>query len=152
MINDYVLVGDGKVVNLGFEIDLFIDKQINQSELINNVITSVKNYFDVKKWEMGDNIYIAQLVENINNVGGVLNVIDIRAYNLISSPYSLNQTSQNFIPESLVNGVIPFNNGKLIDLGSDYALFGDIDSMFEIKFPERDIKVRIKRSSTVTEG
>ena len=152
MINDYVLVADGKVVNLGFEIDLFIDKQINQSELINNVITSVKNYFDVKKWEMGDNIYIAQLVENINNVGGVLNVIDIRAYNLISSPYSLNQTSQTFIPESLVNGVIPFNNGKQIDLGSDYALFGDIDAMFEIKFPERDIKVRIKRSSTVTEG
>ena len=74
------------------------------------------------------------------------------AYNLISSPYSLNQTSQTFIPESLVNGVIPFNNGKQIDLGSDYALFGDIDAMFEIKFPERDIKVRIKRSSTVTEG
>jgi hypothetical protein len=152
MINDYVLVADGKVVNLGFEIDLFIDKQINQSELINNVITSVKNYFDVKKWEMGDNIYIAQLVENINNVGGVLNVIDIRAYNLIGSPYSLNQTSQQFIPTSLLSGVIPFNNAKQIDLGSDYALFGDIDSMFEIKFPERDIKVRIKRSSTVTEG
>lgn len=152
MINDYVLVADGKVINLGFEIDLFIDKQVNQSELINNVINSVKNYFDVKKWEMGDNIYIAQLIENINNVGGVLNVIDVRAYNFIGAPYSLNQTAQNFIPNSLVNGPLPFNNAKQIDLGSDFALFGDIDSMFEIKFPDRDIKVRVKRSSTVTEG
>jgi hypothetical protein len=58
MINDYVLVKDGKIVNLAFNVDLFIDKTVNQSEVINNVINSIKNYFDVKKWEMGDNIYM----------------------------------------------------------------------------------------------
>ena len=71
MINDYVLIRDGKIINLGFDLDLFVDKLVNQSEVINNVINSIKEYFDIKKWEMGDNIYMAQLVENINNVGGV---------------------------------------------------------------------------------
>lgn len=148
MINDYVLIRDGKIINLGFEVDLFIDKLVNQSEVINNVITSIKNYFDIKKWQMGDNIYMAQLVENINNVGGVLNVIDIRAYNIIGGNYSFNQTTQS----SIVGAEVVFNSSKRIDLGEDYALFGDQDGMFEIKFPTKDIKIRVKRSSTVTES
>ena len=152
MINDYVLIRDGKIINLGFDLDLFVDKLVNQSEVINNVINSIKEYFDIKKWEMGDNIYMAQLVENINNVGGVLNVIDIRVYNLIGGNYSLNQTNQPFIPASLDLATLPFNNAKRIDLGEDYALFGDQDSMFEIKNPTSDIKVRVKRASTVTES
>ena len=152
MINDYVLIRDGKIINLGFDLDLFIDKLVNQSEVINNVINSIKEYFDIKKWEMGDNVYMAQLVENINNVGGVLNVIDIRVYNLIGGNYSLNQTNQPFIPASLDLATSTFNNAKRIDLGEDYALFGDQDSMFEIKNPASDIKVRVKRASTVTES
>jgi hypothetical protein len=151
MINDYVLVKDGKIVNLAFNVDLFIDKTVNQSEVINNVINSIKNYFDVKKWEMGDNIYMAQLIENINNVGGVLNVINIDVYNVIGGKYSLNQISQAFLPNSNTTP-LAFNNAQKIDLGEDFALFGDTDSMFEIKYPETDIKIRVKRSSTVTES
>ena len=45
MINDYVLVQDGKIINLGFDIDLFIDKLVNQSEVINNVINSVRVFW-----------------------------------------------------------------------------------------------------------
>jgi hypothetical protein len=94
---------------------------------------------------------MAQLIENINNVGGVLNVIDVRVYNRIGGDYSLNQTTQSFVPNNN-NEPYPFNNSKRIDLGDDYALFGDQDGMFEIKFPAKDIKVRIKRASTVTES
>ena len=35
----------------------------------------------VSKFDMGENIYIANLLEMINNVAGVLNVIDLRVYN-----------------------------------------------------------------------
>ena len=97
MVNDYVEVDNGKVVNLGFEIDLFIDKQYPQSQIMAEVISKVTEYMDVNKFEMGDNIYLSDLVENINNVGGVLNVIDVRVYNLIGGNYSLNQTNQPFI-------------------------------------------------------
>jgi len=101
---------------------------------------------------MGDNIYMAQLIENINNVGGVLNVIDVRVYNRIGNGYSNNQTSQKSIEPNQTVNASPFNNTKQIDLLEDYALFGDQDSMFEIKNPASDIKIRVKRSSTVTEG
>jgi hypothetical protein len=45
---------------------------------------------------MGENISL--LIELINNVGGVLNVVDLRIYNKIGQGvYSLNEISQPYI-------------------------------------------------------
>ena len=69
MINDYVEINDGKIINIGVNVDLLIDKTFNQSEVVNNVIQNITSYFDVKNFSMGQDIYISYLVENINNVG-----------------------------------------------------------------------------------
>lgn len=134
MINDYVLVRDGRIINLAFDIDVYVDKAYNSGEIINNVINTVKDYLSIQKWQMGDNIFIATLVENINNVAGVLNVMDIKVYNKVSGDYSSNVTSQAYIDETT----------RQIDLTADYTLFGEYDTMFEIKYPESDIRVRTK--------
>ena len=134
MINDYVLIRDGKIINLAFQIDLFTDKSFNQGEIINNTINVIKDYFDIKKWQMGQNIYISQLVEAINNVAGVLNVVDIKIFNRVGGNYSLNATSQSYIDAVT----------REINLTDDYVLFAEYDTMFEIKFPNSDIKVRTK--------
>lgn len=135
MLNDYVEVDNGTVYNLGFEIDLFVDKQFSQSEVISQVISNVTEYFDINKWGMGDNIYMAQLVENINNVPGVLNVIDLRVYNKVGQgKYSSNEVPQPYIDDAT----------RQIDLLGEYTLYGDPIGMFEIKYPEIDIKVRVK--------
>jgi hypothetical protein len=134
MINDYVVVRDGRIFDLGFEIDVIIEKAFSQGEIINNIINKVKDYFDINKWSMGDNIYLANLLESINNVGGVLNVSDIRVFNLAGGLYSFNVTQQNFID----------TNTNQIDLTEDFVLFSEYDSMFQIRFPELDIKVRVK--------
>lgn len=134
MINDYVLIRDGKIINLSFEIDLYTDKAFNQGEIVNNTINTVKNYFDINKWQMGQNIYLAQLVEAVNNVAGVLNVVDIKVYNKVNGNYSLNSTSQPYLDQET----------RAINLTDDFALFAEYDTMFEVKFPNTDIKVRTK--------
>ena len=135
MINDYVLTRDGKIFDLAFEIDVFIDKGFSEGQVISEIINSVKQYFDVKKWDMGDNVYLSQLIENVNNVGGVLNVIDFKIFNKVGSPYSLNLTSQE---------ITDFTTNE-INLTGDFALFSEYDSMFQIRFPSTDIKVRVKQ-------
>jgi len=135
MLNDYVTVKNGKVFNLGFEVDVFADKAIPKGEVISGVIESVRNYFDINKWDMGDNIYISQLVENINNVAGVLNVTDLRVYNKVNEngKYSLNEVAQPYIDDET----------RQIDLLGRYTLFGEPNGMFEVKYPNKDIKVTI---------
>jgi hypothetical protein len=134
MINDYVLTRDGKVFDLGFEIDIFIDKAFSKGEVIAGVISSVQKYFKVQDWDMGDNVYLSQLVENINNVDGVLNVIDFKIFNKTGTPYSSNVTVQDIVDNTTLQ----------INLTEDFALFAEYDSMFQVRFPEQDIKVRVK--------
>ena len=135
MINDYIEVDNGKVFNLGFEADLFVDKQFSQSEVITQVVTTIRDYFDINKWGMGDNIYLAQLIEQINNVPGVLNVIDLRVYNKVGQgKYSANEVPQPYSDDTT----------RQIDLLGEYTLFGDPIGMFEIKYPATDIRIRVK--------
>ena len=135
MLNDYIDIGDGKVLNLGFEVDLFVEKGASKSEVVGGVSNVIREYMDINKWDMGDNIYLSQLIENINNVGQVLNVIDLRVYNKVGGEkYSVNEIAQPYLDEDT----------RQIDLLGLYTLFGEPNGMFEIKFPNQDIKVRIK--------
>lgn len=134
MLNDYVEISNGRIVNLSFQIDLFIDKRFAQSQIISQVISSVTNYMDINNFDMGENIYLSNLLEAINNVGGVLNVIDLRVYNLVGGNYSTNEISQPYLDVDT----------RQIDISSEYALFGEPTTMFEIKFPATDIIVRVK--------
>jgi hypothetical protein len=135
MINDYVQVANGKVINLSFEVDLYIDKKQPQAQIISEVINNIKTYMDVNKYDMGDNVYLSPLIETINNVGGVLNVIDVRVYNKVGEgKYSLNEISQPYLDA----------NTRQIDISGDATLFGEPVAMFEIKYPTQDIMVRVK--------
>jgi hypothetical protein len=135
MINDYVQITNGKIINLAFEIDLYIDKKMPQTQIIAEVIKNVQNYLDINKFDMGDNIYLSPLIETINNVGGVLNVIDLRLYNKVGEgKYSLNEISQPYLDDTT----------RQIDVSEDYTLFGEPTSMFEVKYPTQDILVRVK--------
>ncbi len=89
---------------------------------------------DVNNFEMGDNIYLSPLEEKINSVGGVKNVLDLRVYNKVDGKYSLNYISQPYIDTFT----------RQIDISTDYTLFGEPNTMFEIKFPTTDIVVRVK--------
>lgn len=135
MLNDYVEVTTGRIVNLGFQIDLYVDKKFPQTQIITQVINSVQDFMDINKYDMGDNIYMSSLIETINNVGGVLNVIDLRVYNKVGEgKYSLNEISQPYLD----------SDTRQIDISQDYTLFGEPTTMFEVKFPNTDILVRVK--------
>lgn len=134
MLNDYIQITDAKIVNLSFQVDLFIDKKFSQSQIIAQVITTIQNYMDINKFDMGENVYLSNLLEAINNVAGVLNVIDMRVYNLVGGKYSVNTIAQPLSDAAT----------RQIDISVDYALYGEPTTMFEIKFPTTDIIVRVR--------
>ncbi len=134
MLNDYIEVTNGRIVNLSFQIDLFIDKKYPQSQIIGQVITAVNSYIDINKFDMGQNIYLSNLYEIINNVAGVLNIIDLRIYNMVGGNYSTNEISQPYLDEAT----------RQIDVSAEYTLFGEPTTMFEVLRPVSDIIVRVK--------
>lgn len=139
MINDYIEINDGKIVNLEIEVDLYVDKTFNVSEVKNQAINSIKEYFDIEKWQMNQNIFISQITDFLRDIPGVINVVNIRIFNLEGGDYS-----------NAVHQQANFNRTQDPNTGSyrtqfafiDHAIFGNPISMFEIRNSERDIKIR----------
>lgn len=140
MVNDYVEINDGKVVNIEIEVDLFIDKTFNAGEIKSQAINSIKDYFDVEKWQMNQNIYVSQLTDFLRDIPGVINVVDVRFFNMEGGIYSSTRHSQ-----ALFNRVQDPNTGEFRTQFEfiDNAIFGTPISMFEIKVPERNVKIRV---------
>ena len=75
----------------------------------------------------------------IREIPGVINVVDIRFYNMEGGGYSSTAISQAVIDRTIVPGTGGFRTQiEYID----NQIFGTPLSMFEIKFPSKDVKVR----------
>lgn len=147
MINDYVEMKSGKIINLSFEIDCFISKSYDSADIATKIINTVKDYMNIDKHQMGDDIFLGDLEKEITLIDGVKNVIDLRVYNEFGGPkYSTTQTTQEVYSKTNCYGTSDLSNGRSqIDLGtSDHILVSDNDTMFEIKYPEQDIRVQLK--------
>ena len=142
MINDYIEIKSGKIINIGFDVDLYIDKNYNKSDVIASVITTIQNYMDVNKHIMGDDIFVGDIQKEISKVDGVLNLIKLDVYNYYNDNYSSNRTTQETTGDAESVGT---NASRIkIDLdASDWIIYSEGDSMLEVKFDD-DIKVRCK--------
>jgi hypothetical protein len=49
MINDYIDIQSGEVVDLGLEIDILMDKNINQTDVLKDVIRESTNFFNIRQ-------------------------------------------------------------------------------------------------------
>jgi hypothetical protein len=153
MINDFIEVKSGRIINLSFDIDMYVDKNYNKSDVANEVIKVVKEYMDINKHEMGDDIFVGDIEKEIGKVDGVINVVDIRVYNEFGDRYSPTKTNQEFVNSNedcdtggdMNLGHVSPTGGREIDLEiADNMLIAEGDSMFEIKYPQQDIRLRIK--------
>ena len=152
-VTDYLEIKSGKIYNLGFTLDLFISKNYNTSTVVTDAINAVTNYMSVKTHEMGDDIFLGDLEKVVSQVDGVISVIDMGVYSIYGGRYSNDKapfastdelntcysSDQTFTPND------PAALSFRIDTTSvDKLLSCDNNSIFEVKYPEDDIVVRVK--------
>ena len=154
MLNDYLEFRSGNIYNLGFSISIFIDKSYDTNEVATNIINTVMDYMDVNEHDMGEDIFIGDLQKEITNLDGVINIIDFAVYNLYGTSDIGNFNDKAQLP--IYNGdnacsTIPSDDfgdsshSYRIDLNKLEGLLPcDYNSMFEVKEPNKNIKLRIK--------
>ena len=152
-INDYLEIRSGRIYNLGVELDLFVDKNYNPANVISNVITTVIDYFDVNKRDMGEDIFVGDLEKEISLTDGVISLIKLRIYKIYGNKYSpdvcplAEASSTPGVCETAepANFSVDGGTSKEIDLDAiEHVLYGDYNSMYEIKNPTTDIQCRVK--------
>jgi hypothetical protein len=139
MINDYIDIQSGEVIDLGLEIDLITDKNATTTDVIKTTIQNVITFFAIEKRKMGDPLFVGDLMREIGNVTGVVNVIDIRVYGKTGGDYSLSEVSQAYKVAST----------KEIQQ-YDMTINMKSNQIYQIRFPNVDIKVRTKTVGTTT--
>lgn len=151
-ITDYIEIRSGRIYNLGVEVDAFVDKNYDTSDVVGNIIERVKGYLDVGRWDMGEDIFVGDLEREVNSIDGVVNLIDLRIYAIYNGEYSSDQCPlPRYDAErrgEAVGGFSKTSDGAdsyRIDLEStDQVLYSEYNSMYEIANPKNDIVVRVK--------
>jgi hypothetical protein len=138
MINDYIDIVSGQVIDLGLQLDILLDKNQNQTEVLREVISATTEYFSIDKRKMGDPLFVGELMKEVNNVPGVVNVIDVRVYNKTGGEYSSSKVSQTL---DATTGLIT---------QTDMTVFMKSNQIFQIRFPNKDIQIRVKTLGTTT--
>ena len=138
MINDYISIESANVVDLGITIDVVLDNSQNQGAVISQIITIISEFFSPGNRQMGENVYVSDLRRLVQSENGVIAVSDMLFFNKVGGQYSSSQTSQAYIDA----------NTKQIGLVDD-TIFAEPSQTYQIRYPNKDINVRVKNLKTV---
>jgi len=138
MINDYVVVAVADVVDLMFDISLVLDATQNQGVVISNSIVKISEYMSPENREMGQNVNISEIRRILQSEDGVISVADISVFNKVGGKYSSSETSQRYSDPVT----------KKIEL-IDETIFAEPKQIYQTRFPNSDILIRVKNLSTV---
>lgn len=126
MINDTIDIFDLKIVNLGIDFVVAGELETNKFELHNNCLAALRNEF-LKKEDGGEPFSITRIHKRLQKVPGVVDVIKVRVYQKKGGAYS----DVRIDIDSLITP-----DGRFIQTPQNV--------IFEIKFPDSDIKGAVK--------
>lgn len=129
MINDYVLIKAGEVIDLAFEISATIDQK-NILSSTTQIIQVISKEFSTSNRHMGQSYYIFNLIKLISSVPGVLNVNYLKVFNKIDNGYS-----QNIINQTILN-----TNTNEVDISSG-IINCEANQILQLRNPSLDIVV-----------
>jgi hypothetical protein len=93
----------------------------------------------IEKRKMGDPLFVGDLMRQIGQISGVVNVIDVRVFNKIGGQYSSSEVSMAYV-DSTTKEIAQ----------SDMTIFMKSNQIFQVRFPNVDIRVRTKSLGTTT--
>jgi hypothetical protein len=126
MLTDGININDGFVINIGLEFELIVYPNYNKSEILTKCMVELKDYFNIENWQFNQTINLNEIELLLANIEGVSSVPLMKITNKCNGNYS--------------------SNSYNIDAATkDKIVYPSLDpSIFEIKFPDADIKGRVR--------
>ncbi len=137
MLNDYVSIGSAQVIDLGVDVQVVLDATQNQGVVISSIIDRITTFFSSTLRGLGENILDSELNRIIQSENGVVSVGELSIYNKVGGQYSSAQTS------------MPYSDSATKKIALvDNTIFAEPNQIYQIKFPQKDITVRVKNYQT----
>ncbi len=137
ILTDAINIKDAYIVNISCRFSIITQRGFNKNEVLLRAIESVKKYFDIKKWQIGQPIILSDIAYAISLVDGVASIVP---------PGDDNPQKQMVVIDNEWQTESGYN-GHVYDLQSatkDGIIYPSLDpSIFELKFPNTDIEGRV---------
>ena len=127
ILTDAVNIKDAFVINIGIDFEISVLPNYNSNEVLLRCVNELKSLFNIDKWQINQPIIKSDINTTLANVKGVQSVIGFALTNLYDSDQGYSGNIYD-LTTATKNGVI----------------YPSLDpSIFEVKFPNRDIKGRV---------
>ncbi len=123
MINDTIDIRDARIVNFGINFSIVADYEENKYDVISLATSRLRNYFLNQQYDIREPIYVVDIYKELQRVPGVVDVVDVQILHRQGGLYS--ETDFNFQNKLSIDG---------------RYLNGDVDTIFELKYPNTDIQ------------
>ncbi len=139
MMNDYISILTAEVIDLSVDVQIVLDSAQNSGQVIADVVDKISAYFNPQVRELGQNVYLSELRSIVQNQNGVLTVAGLNVYNNVGGQYSSAETSMEYSdPET--KEIAPV----------DDTVFAQPSQVYQIRYPNKDIRVSVKNFQSVT--
>lgn len=127
ILTDAINIKDAFIINIGINFEISVLPNYNSNEVLLKCINALKNHFDVTRWQINQPIIKSDVVTLLANIKGVQSVVGISYSNLYDTTQGYSGNVYN-LNTATKNGVV----------------YPSLDpSIFEVKFPNQDIKGRV---------
>mgnify|MGYP003644499410 FL=1 len=134
LVTDAVNIKDAYVINIAVNFAILTKSEFAKNDVLLRCVAAIKDFFDIDRWQIGQPIVLSDIAYELSLVDGVASVVppvNSDTVIQIENKYKAGQGySGNFydIKNSLIDGV----------------LYPALDpSIFEIKYPNADIKGKV---------
>jgi len=138
MLNDYISVETARVIDIAVEVAIVLDATQNQGVIISSVINIISNYFSPMNRNLGQNVFLSEVKRQIQNENGVLSIADFAVFNNVGGQYSSSQTSMRYSDPVT----------RQIETVDD-TIFAQPNQFYQVRFANKDIRVRVKNMASI---
>lgn len=128
MLTDAVNIIDGFIVNIGVDFEINVYSNYNKREVLAECLTQLQEHFHIDNWTFNKPINISEIELLLANVEGVMSVPSVKISNICRSDNNEDYSPNRYNIEQATKGKI---------------IYPSLDpSIFEVKYPNKDIKGR----------
>jgi hypothetical protein len=126
MINDTIDILDAKVANIGINFTAVVNTDQDKFEALNVAINTIKRLF-AENLDIGQPIYVTKIYDILNNLDEIVDVVDVEIVSKTAARYS------------------DYSLSLREHLSADGRIqYAPLDVIYELKYPNLDIKGTIK--------
>ena len=137
LVTDAINIKDAYVINIAVNFAILTKIGFNKNDVLLRCVATVKDFFDIDRWQIGQPIVLSDISYELSLVDGVASIVAPRENNPSNLPILVENKYKT--TDGYSGNFYDINSGLI-----EGILYPALDpSIFEVKYPNDDIKGKV---------